>query len=108
MRRPRIREPCGMSLTGASFELMLHAAPAAVGTRVRSAIEGQRPDQDIVFIVLVGEIGGSMEETAAEYAAGMPVVAFIAGRAAPAGKKMGHAGAIVTGNPKLRLQARSA
>jgi len=49
-----------------------------------------------------------MEERAAEYAAGMPVVAFIARRAAPAGKKMGHAGAIVTGNRKLRLQARSA
>jgi succinyl-CoA synthetase alpha subunit len=49
---------------------------------------------------MVGEIGGAMEEAAAEYAAGMskPVVSFIAGRASPPGKKMGHAGAIVSGN----------
>ena len=51
-------------------------------------------------VVIVGEIGGEMEERAAEYAAGMdkPVIAFIAGGAAPKGKKMGHAGAIVIGN----------
>ena len=85
-------------------------APAAVGTRVRSAIEGQRPDQDIVLIVLVGEIGGvdGGKGRRIRRRHDQAVVAFIAGRAAPAGKKMGHAGAIVTGNPKLRLQARSA
>jgi len=50
--------------------------------------------------VIVGEIGGAMEEEAARYAEKMakPIVAFIAGAAAPPGKKMGHAGAIVTGN----------
>jgi succinyl-CoA synthetase alpha subunit len=50
-------------------------------------------------VVIVGEIGGAMEEAAADYVAGMkkPVAAFIAGAAAPAGKKMGHAGAIVSG-----------
>jgi succinyl-CoA synthetase alpha subunit len=50
--------------------------------------------------VVVGEIGGAMEEAAADVARGMkkPVVAFIAGRASPPGKKMGHAGAIVAGN----------
>jgi succinyl-CoA synthetase alpha subunit len=50
-------------------------------------------------VVLVGEIGGAMEEEAAEYARGMkkPVVSFIAGRSSPPDKKMGHAGAIVTG-----------
>jgi len=52
-------------------------------------------------VVLIGEIGGNLEELAAEYMAKAsypkPVVAFIAGRSAPPGKRMGHAGAIITG-----------
>ena len=58
-------------------------------------------DPETEVIVIVGEIGGSAEERAAEYmrASGKkPAVAFIAGRSAPAGKRMGHAGAIVSGN----------
>ncbi len=71
-----------------------------IGTTTRDALQALDRDERTKGIVLVGEIGGSMEESAAEYAAGMdkPVVAFIAGRASPPGKKMGHAGAIVTGN----------
>ena len=59
---------------------------------------------------MVGEIGGSMEEEAATYASTMtkPVVAFIAGGAAPKGKKMGHAGAIVMGNKGTYASKRSA
>ena len=59
-----------------------------------------RDDPQTEGIVMVGEIGGSAEEDAAEYIrahVGKPVVAYIAGVTAPAGKRMGHAGAIVSG-----------
>jgi succinyl-CoA synthetase alpha subunit len=71
-----------------------------LGTTTRDALAALDDDERTQAVVLVGEIGGAMEEEAAGYAAGMkkPVVAFIAGRASPPGKKMGHAGAIVTGN----------
>jgi succinyl-CoA synthetase alpha subunit len=70
-----------------------------IGTTTRDALEALDKDARTDAIVLVGEIGGGMEEQAAEYARGMtkPIVSFIAGRASPPGKKMGHAGAIVTG-----------
>lgn len=58
-------------------------------------------DPDTEVIVLVGEIGGSDEEQAAELMASeyaKPVIAFVSGRTAPKGKRMGHAGAIVSGN----------
>jgi len=57
-------------------------------------------DPQTRVIVICGEIGGSDEEDAAEYIKSMskPVVAFVSGRTAPAGKRMGHAGAIISGN----------
>ena len=81
-----------------------------IGTTTRDALEALDRDERTRAVVMVGEIGGAMEEEAAEYAAGMekPVVAFIAGRASPSGKKMGHAGAIVMGNRGTYASKRSA
>ena len=60
-----------------------------------------KQDPQTKAVVLIGEIGGNLEELAAEYIANekypKPVAAFIAGRSAPPGKRMGHAGAIVMG-----------
>jgi succinyl-CoA synthetase alpha subunit len=58
-------------------------------------------DQDTKAVVLIGEIGGTMEQEAAEFISHKmtkPVVAFVAGSTAPPGKRMGHAGAIITGS----------
>lgn len=71
-----------------------------IGTTTRDALVALDNDPRTTAIALVGEIGGSMEEAAAEYAKTVrkPIAAFIAGAASPPGKKMGHAGAIVAGN----------
>ena len=70
-----------------------------IGTTTREALEMLDADEGTRAVAICGEIGGSAEEEAADYAATMqkPVAAFIAGRASPPGKKMGHAGAIVSG-----------
>jgi succinyl-CoA synthetase alpha subunit len=70
-----------------------------LGTTTRDALAALDADAGTDAVVIVGEIGGGMEEEAAGHAKKMrkPMVAFIAGAAAPPGKKMGHAGAIVTG-----------
>jgi succinyl-CoA synthetase alpha subunit len=71
-------------------------------------------DDGTDLVVLLGEIGGSDEEDAAAYMAGLPaerrkpMVAFISGRSAPPGKRMGHAGAIISGGvggPEHKVQA---
>ncbi|MCU4160395.1 CoA-binding protein [Acidiphilium sp. AL] len=71
-----------------------------IGTTTLDALKALDGDERTEAVVMVGEIGGGMEEEAAIYAATMqkPVVSFIAGRAAPPGRRMGHAGAIVAGN----------
>lgn len=71
-----------------------------LGTTTGDALRELDEDKGTDAIVIVGEIGGGMEEAAADYARSVkkPMVAFIAGAASPPGKKMGHAGAIVTGN----------
>lgn len=71
-----------------------------LGTTVLDALRVLEADPRTELAVLVGEVGGTMEEDAAGFIAEMqtPVVAFIAGRTAPPGRRMGHAGAIVTGS----------
>jgi succinyl-CoA synthetase alpha subunit len=69
-----------------------------LGTTTLDAVRELDEDDRTEAIVVVGEIGGSMEEEAAAYlaTASKPVVAFIAGRSAPPDRRMGHAGAIVS------------
>ncbi len=69
-----------------------------IGTSFVDALPFFERDPDTDILVLVGEIGGTAEEEAAEYLRdhfSKPVVAYIAGRSAPPGKRMGHAGAII-------------
>jgi succinyl-CoA synthetase alpha subunit len=72
-----------------------------IGTQFLDVLQLFRDDPETEALVLIGEIGGAAEEEAAawaaEHLADIPKVAFIAGRTAPEGKRMGHAGAIISG-----------
>ena len=70
-----------------------------IGTTFIDCLKLFEADPKTAAVVMCGEIGGSDEEDAAAYAATMskPVVGFISGRTAPPGKRMGHAGAIISG-----------
>lgn len=80
-----------------------------LGTTTAEALKALDDDDQTNAIVIVGEIGGAMEEQAAELVENLrkPVVSFIAGRASPPGKKMGHAGAIVMGDSGSYQSKRS-
>lgn len=71
------------------------------GTNFVDCLQAFEEDEETKLVMMIGEIGGSDEEDAAEFirtSMTKPVVAYVAGRTAPIGKKMGHAGAIVSGN----------
>ncbi|WP_159471981.1 succinate--CoA ligase subunit alpha [Dyadobacter sp. 3J3] len=87
-----------------------------IGTTTKEAVELLMNDPETEAIVMIGEIGGSMEADAANYikASGnlKPVVGFIAGKTAPKGRRMGHAGAIIggaddTAEAKIRIMEES-
>lgn len=94
-----------------SYEIVANLSDAGLGQTTVVGMGGDRvvglnfidvlkeleKDEETEAIVLVGEIGGTAEEEAAEFIKGMskPVVAYIAGKSAPPGKRMGHAGAII-------------
>jgi succinyl-CoA synthetase alpha subunit len=82
-----------------------------IGTTQREALELLNGDPDTAAVVLIGEIGGSAEQEAAAYIKKhmtKPVVAFIAGSTAPPGRRMGHAGAIISGNTGTAASKKAA
>ena len=82
-----------------------------VGTTHVDALKLLNEDPETEAIILIGEIGGTAEETAAEYVkqhVKKPVVGFIAGQTAPPGRRMGHAGAIISGGQGMAAEKMKA
>jgi len=84
------------------------------GTNFIDCLAAFQADPDTKAVMMIGEIGGSEEERAADYIAGhvtKPVVSYVAGVTAPPGRKMGHAGAIISGSQgtaQAKMEALSA
>ena len=81
------------------------------GTTFTDVLQMFESDKETEAIVLIGEIGGTREQLAAEYIkkhVTKPVVSYIAGQTAPPGKRMGHAGAIITGKAALASEKNTA
>jgi succinyl-CoA synthetase alpha subunit len=82
-----------------------------IGTKFVEILEMLAKDDQTEKVLLIGEIGGDDEEVAAEYIKGhfkKPIFGFISGRSAPPGKRMGHAGAIISGGkgtPEAKVAA---
>jgi succinyl-CoA synthetase alpha subunit len=78
-----------------------------IGTRFVDCLKAFNEDPDTEAIVIIGEIGGTDEQDAAEYVRARvkkPVVGFIAGQTAPPGRRMGHAGAIISGTAGTAIE----
>lgn len=82
-----------------------------IGTRFVDCLEAFNQDPDTEAIVIIGEIGGTDEQDAARYVnahVDKPVVGFIAGQTAPPGRRMGHAGAIISGSAGTAVEKMQA
>ncbi len=108
-----ITKTIGNSGIGVSVYVGIGGDPVR-GTTMQEAVAYYSKDPKTKTIVLIGEIGSDEEEKTAEYIkknVSKPVIAYIAGKSAPEGKRMGHAGAIISGNfgsAKGKIQALEA
>ena len=86
--------------TGLIYDRILKAGFKIIGSDMIDILELFNKDSETKGVVIIGEIGGTMEVDAARWIkehCSKPVVGFIAGQTAPPGRRMGHAGAIVSG-----------